>query len=620
MGTHAAALADAQRFLRLLFGNKDESAFILIWVKGKRKKESHWFQDVDAAAAFAVEASATEGNDVYVGAGVAGAVPARKCDACTKGHRHCTPSHVRALESEVAAISALWLDVDVIDPAHKKTNLPPTIEDALALVREVGGQPSAIIQSGHGLQAWWAFDQPWAFQSDAEREQAKGFLLRWQLQFKQAAAVHGWDVDSTHDLARVYRIPGTTNYKRQPYQPAILIEFNEEYRLPLERLAEIVPEASEMAASEPQRPPAPVSFPEASGGQQGAAAATAEAQPGPTQAAEYAPGPIMVDGSADAAASKLEALLLIDLKIKRTWEKKRTDLQDTSQSAYDLALGTYAFQFGWTDQEIVNLLISFRRRHSEDLKLREDYYMRTLTRIHRGQQQAAAINQDVTEDKNENLEAVAAAIGLKIKRILKMLTSPPTFVIQMMDDREVSVGEVTGLIDQKLLRRHLANVVGFYLPTFKLAQWDRIAPKLLAACEDVDVGADATDVGGIINWLHEYMRESLRAPHDSRIQHDNALEGSPAFMQGHVCITLDHFRRFIDFRFSERRTNRDLAVLLKRVGCISKVISIRGADTSSNVTSRNMWLLPADQFKPAADTNAPGSGASSEGDQAEAVN
>lgn len=610
---------EAREFLRLLFESKEASARILIWVKGKRQKASHWHTDIDQAASFAVKASQAEGNDVYVGAGLAGSVPARKCDACTKGHRRCNPSHVRALESEVISISALWADIDVADPAHKKKNLPGTLEEAVALARVAPAPPTAIIHSGHGLQAWWCFDEPWALPTDTEREQAKDYLLRWQLQFKQAAALHGWDVDSTHDLARVYRIPGTVNYKRQPYQPARLLEFNPEYKLPLERLAEIVPAAPEMRVAAPQRPAAPVLPAEASGGQQSATAALPAPARGPALVPEYVPGPIVVDGSADAAASKLEALLLIDPKIKKTYEKKRTDLQDTSQSAYDLALGTYAFQFGWTDQEIVNLLIAFRRRHSEDLKLREDYYVRTLARIHKGQQQAEAINQEVAAGIDENLEAVAAAIGLKIKRILKMLTSPPTFVIQMMDGREVNVGEVTGLIDQKLLRKHLANAVGFYLTTFKNAQWDRVAPKLLAACEDMDVGADATDVGGTMNWLREYVRESIRAPHDSRIQTDQALEGAPAYMHGHIHITLDHFRRFIDFKFGERRQNRDLAVLLKRVGCSSKVISMRAGDTSSGVTSRNMWLLPADQFKVPQEAGQSVASSDGDGGHAEAV-
>jgi hypothetical protein len=587
---------EAWEFLRLLFEFKEEAAHILIWVKGKHQKISHWHTDIDKAAACALEASQTEGNDVYVGAGLSAKDhgPKRRC-----------------AETEIRSITSFWIDIDFTDPAHKKKNLPPTLEDALALLREACPiKPTIIIITGHGIQAWWMFDMPWVFIHSSEREEAKAFLIRWQAQFKAAGALRGWDVDSTHDLARVY-------YQRQPYQPARILEINPDSRLSLERLAEVVPEAPEMPATAVQGTLVPVSTAEASGGQQDAVAALPAPARGPALVPEYVPGPIVVDGSADAAASKLEALLLIDPKIKKTYEKKRTDLQDTSQSAYDLALGTFAFQFGWTDQEIVNLLISFRRRHSEDLKLREDYYQRTLARVHRGQQQAAAINQDVADDVNENLEAVAAAIGLKIRRIQKMLSSPPSFVIKMMDGREVSVGEVTGLIDQKLLRKHLANAVGFYLPTFKNAQWDKIAPKLLAACEDVDVGADATDVGGTLNWLREYVRESVRAPHDPRIQTDQALEGAPAYMHGHIHITLDHFRRFIDFKFSERRQNRDLAVLLKRVGCSSKVISIRGGETSSGVTSRNMWLLPADQFKVPQEAGERAAGA--DDDYAEAV-
>ena len=68
-------------------------------------------------------------------------------------------------------------------------------------------------------------------------------------------------------------------------------------------------------------------------------------------------------------------------KAKASWDRKRSDLQDQSASAYDMSLAMYAAQANWTDQEIVDLLIASRRKHGDDLKLRLDYFERTLAKV-----------------------------------------------------------------------------------------------------------------------------------------------------------------------------------------------------------------------------------------------
>jgi hypothetical protein len=81
---------------------------------------------------------------------------------------------------------------------------------------------------------------------------------------------------------------------------------------------------------------------------------------------------------ANPPANKFSMLCEIDPKFRLSFDHQRVDLQDQSASSYDLALATRALMVGWTAQEIVDLLIAHRRQHGEDLKLREDYYRRTL--------------------------------------------------------------------------------------------------------------------------------------------------------------------------------------------------------------------------------------------------
>jgi energy-coupling factor transporter ATP-binding protein EcfA2 len=71
----------------------------------------------------------------------------------------------------------------------------------------------AVIGSGHGFQVWWLFREPWILESVEERERAAALLRRFQATMRAHAAIRGWVIDSTYDLARVLRPPGTINRK-----------------------------------------------------------------------------------------------------------------------------------------------------------------------------------------------------------------------------------------------------------------------------------------------------------------------------------------------------------------------------------------------------------------------
>ena len=87
---------------------------------------------------------------------------------------------------------------------------------------------------------------------------------------------------------------------------------------------------------------------------------------------------LVLQDDAQPSQVRLDTLLKLEPKFRATWEKRRPDLSDQSASAYDMALANAAVRADWPDQEIVNLLIAFRRTHEFDLKLRENYYALTI--------------------------------------------------------------------------------------------------------------------------------------------------------------------------------------------------------------------------------------------------
>lgn len=330
----------ARRFLRALYRKKRAGDYVLIWVKDKAQGgSSYWFKELDEAAKFAETQAAR--FDVYFGIAMSMAAGGK---------------FNRIKENNVAAIPGLWVEVDhKSGAAHKKENLPPTPEEALGLINSMSFKPSLIVSSGNGFHAYWLFKDLLRLYGVEGRRAAKALVERWQRLFKRLAAERGWDVDSTFDLARLYRVPGTINHKdAKDLKGVRTVEQNrnrynpEEIRAYLDRL------------------PEPVKADHAE-------------QQAVIQKRVANASPLALDPKAEPPEAKLEMLLEVEPNFRQTWEHQRQS-GDLSPSGYDLSLASYAYRAGWQDQEVTNLIIAFRRRHGHDLKLRHDYYSMTLAK------------------------------------------------------------------------------------------------------------------------------------------------------------------------------------------------------------------------------------------------
>jgi hypothetical protein len=183
-------------FLRALYGDDGFSGgHFYLWSKGKNKK-TIWCETPELAAE---KAEGLRASDVYFGVGLCSKIKA---------------SDERALNSEVSAIPGIWIDIDHLAEHHQKKDLPPTMEDAMSLLDAAPMPPSIVVNSGGGgLHAYWKFKEPLEIEDEDDRAFASRLVYGWQNIIRTAAAAKGWSVDSTHDLARVMRLPGTANTK-----------------------------------------------------------------------------------------------------------------------------------------------------------------------------------------------------------------------------------------------------------------------------------------------------------------------------------------------------------------------------------------------------------------------
>src|SRR6185437_7597090 len=158
-------MSDAQRFLHTLWPSPPEGQFFLIW--GAPSKRSEWIAWNQLDAYMGTVANALDKwaaiENVYIGCAMRGQDFGQT---------------IRGSKEDCTAIPGLWLDIDYgLD--HKKPNLPPTEEEARALIEEMNLPPTMIIHSGRGLQAWWCFRESWIFENAEEREQAEQLTKRW---------------------------------------------------------------------------------------------------------------------------------------------------------------------------------------------------------------------------------------------------------------------------------------------------------------------------------------------------------------------------------------------------------------------------------------------------------
>jgi len=113
----------------------------------------------------------------------------------------------RAKIGDIAAVNCVFAEFDAKDYGDK-----PAI---LAHVDGLAVKPSALIDSGGGIHAYWFLRDPFIFAEQADRERARLLQAAW---VKYVEGDNG-----AKDLARVLRVPGTQNAKYTPPRPVTVI-------------------------------------------------------------------------------------------------------------------------------------------------------------------------------------------------------------------------------------------------------------------------------------------------------------------------------------------------------------------------------------------------------------
>ena len=548
--------SQAETFLRALFGDPfPEGTFAALWSKPTGS--------ISLASAEEVEPAVGK-PDMYV-------------SACLAGSR---VAKTRRLTTATAvAMPGVWADIDVQGgPDQPATKRPaPTREAAMDLAKSIL-PPTLVVDSGYGLQAWWLFARVLDLTDREAHDRAQLVSLGWQALLRREANARDFTIDSTHDLARLMRLPGTYNDKGPPKQRAdvtVLLEGGP--RQDFEGLADI---ATDQA-------------PRVTG----------------------ATGPIEVDLGAGFPQLKHQAMLDNDDNYRRTWDhtRREREVEGWSTSEYDMSLASMTVKRGWTDDEIAALLVAHRKRHEgtgDPKAKRPDYIGRTIARARAGERRvdrerlreealhemAALGEEGVTPAEGKQVMALFNAVisagdpaAPKFKELIQYSSDPDTarFVLVTEGGKEVKVGPYENLRNPRRLDAQIAPATGFVMDTVKDNEVWRDAIRALMSVRTVREEEDEP----VIEWVRRYIQDRLGMDAD-----EAAPEGEPFEADGYVYIKPESLTRFAKKVLAENPgRSHDVAVMLRQAGFEHRRVHHKGR-TGDRRSTASYWRIEKEEL------------------------
>ena len=326
--------------------------------------------------------------------------------------------------------------------------------------------------------------------------------------------------------------------------------------------------------------------------------------------------------NADATANddKKNDLWNIEPKAFHSYERERKDLKDQSASSYDLSLANYCVQAGWTDQEIVNLLIESRRKHGDDLKLRYDYYQRTIAKAREVQtiEPAKPIEDDSSNDEKRQNAITKLRDSLKVPNLVSVIqrgTSNSVYELKLSDNTYIVLGSSSEVRQQSKVADRLFDA-GIILDKFSSEKWrDNVLTTIREAVLIVETQTDAEELHGYISnyfnmngYRSEYWdnRNGINLNHEDKeelVEKISRLRnrGFYDYATGQAYLPLQHFLQFINNNSGKRWTQREITTFLSRYGFVNRQKGIRYSTKSGETEVYNagrFWISPTKYLNP----------------------
>lgn len=499
----------------------------------------------------------------------------------------------RGTEKDVIGILGMSGDFDVAHGVHKKAaKLPQTIEEAIGLVGGMPLPPTGMVMSGHGVQAWWLLAVAVMLNDIYTLDRVKAMTTAWGRIAQMNARRVGWVVDSTFDLCRLGRIPGTVNNKEPDAPVGVkLLDWNDGNRWTFEQLEGAMSLPDGVRAMDKVEPVS-LDLPE-------------DVNPEFLEA--------LCEANPDAAA------------LRKGASEKLTD------SEADLAIGNMARSFftagSWEDvpMAVAQVIRAFRSERGKPEKAQRDSYIKpTVARVMHDRPGHGAVQippagttpavcgpvepcssssssssssspqpgppntQPCPEESA--LQVINAILGLtdtKIIRVVRLVADEPEYSLEFDNGRTFLLGGVKYLLSPASITNAVADCARKIVIPPKGVRVDQLRASLVAAVEDVHIGEEATSAGQGRAWTSGYL--AVKTP----LANPDPLGSSTPWVRadGRIAVVGSDVHAYVRTVLGEGSLgHKGFGKVMRAAGAMPERVNVRVK--GGRYTTRSVWVLP----------------------------
>ena len=497
-----------------------------------------------------------------------------------------------------SVVPGVWVDIDFAGkPGENKSKNYPTREIAVKALELMPAKPTVVLATGGGLHVYWLFNKPFVIETEQDRERMASLVKSWQGLLKaKLMKLGGYGLDSTFDLARVMRIPGTVHTKH----PDRIVEVESHdwsVRYTVEAFEDWLFRGLDIQQS---------------------------AAPAPKKkkvAAAPSSAPLAVTADADPPGTKLANLMEASPEFTQLWSGK---VKRGSPSEYDMSLANFAINAGWSDMEAAALLVAFCRKHQPshmDKLLRvnggvQDYLKLTIGKAHdrrvvdaemaKAETAVEELALEVREAAREKrdpgrgvvLSKVSTALGVNVVGFLQTGRREEVYSLLVRQDSrvvEVSIGSAAAIHSspQRMLERIMAEC-GRHVPlTPKLKkEWGTIVAGLISIREFHDL-VELELSSRVRALVDEHLARKAGGywVTDAAARVRCASRGEP-FIEGDLLFVYGSALKRLAHEIDRGIAGGELYVGLRGAGFEQVTVALHGAKASS----RSYWKAAVSGF------------------------
>jgi hypothetical protein len=304
-------------------------------------------------------------------------------------------------------------------------------------------------------------------------------------------------------------------------------------------------------------------------------------------------------GGSQPPFDRFDQLLRENREFRRAWDHKLSHLPDQSTEAYDQVLVGIALQAGWSNQEVVDLVIAHRRRQPLELETPEPAYFLKLIERAKNDPAAAPGAQAVSGEDPERVQKLIAALnralGISILKITKYGAVDGTYELTLVDGRKVDLGPAGNVLSHRLTKAGIADATTIVIAPFKQPAWDKICSAIFQCAGPAPI-EDAAEQQEMSWWLRSCLANTSIIDVDERDRQALARAlrdraGSWAFQShtGQLMIHLGGFMSAVHLRCGARPTWKECALRLRKLGFIPGDLEGKDSDGRPRL---NIWRAP----------------------------